>query len=92
MLGPRTTETIVVVAVSRVVVVAIGRTVVPLVVVPGTTTGFDPPPFHFFYSISTSYSYASANKKLEILIVFNKGITNQRLKYYKYHFRNNHIP
>jgi len=35
------------------------------------------------YSISTSYSYASANKKLEILIVFNKGITNQRLKYYK---------
>ena len=35
-----------------------------------------------FYSISTSYSYASANKKLEILIVFNKGITNQRLKYY----------
>jgi len=23
------------------------------------------------YSISTSYSYASANKKLEILIVFN---------------------
>ena len=34
------------------------------------------------YSISTFYSYEVRNKKLEILMVFNKNAPNQKLKHH----------